>query len=117
MKKIVRIVSMLMVVVFIGAALASCSNISQSYADKVNKAAEDGEAYTSDKVKEDLGENAVEIALMGTGAIVAVDGCKSLSDIQAKINDGQTVKGIVVTIVLGKATKAVYKEITADDLK
>ncbi len=117
MKNIVRIVSMLMVVVLIGAALASCGNISQSYADKVNKAAEDGEAFTKEQVMEDLGENAVEIAILGTGVIVAVDGCESLSDIQDKIDEGKTVKGIVVTLLLGKATGAVYKEITEDDLK
>ncbi len=117
MKKIVRIVSMLMVVVFIGAALASCSNISQSYADKVNKAAEDGEAFTKEKVLEDLGEDAVDVNLLVGGVVIAVKGCDSIDDIKAQLDEGKTVKGIVVTIVLGKATGAVYKEITEDDLK
>jgi hypothetical protein len=115
-----RIISLLIVcVLLVGSvfALCSCSNISESYATKVNEAAKNGEHYTYDKVLEDLGENAVDITLLKSGVIVAVEGCKTLDDIKDRIDDGKTVEGIVVTIALGKATGAVYKAITADDLK
>ena len=69
------------------------------------------------EVLEDLGDEAFEVNLLVGGVIIAVKGCESMEDVQAKIDDGKTVKGIIVTIVLGKATSAVYKEITEDDLK
>ena len=105
---------MILAVVF---SLAACSNISQSYADKINKAADDDKHYTLAQVKEDLGENAVEITLFSSGAVIAVDGCKSVQDIKDKIDEGKTVKGIIVTVVAGKATGAKYTEITENDLK
>ncbi len=98
-------------------SLVACSNVSQSYADKVNKAAEKDEHYTVDKIRKDLGDNAVEILILDTGVIIAVDGCDSLEDIQTKLDEGKTVKGIVITMLAGKATAAKYKEISEDDFK
>ncbi len=98
-------------------ALASCGNISESYAKKINKAAEDDEHYTYTEVLEDLGDEAVDITLLKSGVIVAVKGCANLDEIEEKLDDGKTVKGIVVTVVAGKAISAEYKEITKDDLK
>ncbi len=69
MKNAVRIISLIMVVVFVGAALVACSNISQSYADKINKAAENDEHITYTQVLEDLGENAVDVTIAKTGVI------------------------------------------------
>ena len=117
MKRIISsvlVVAMVLAMVF---ALASCSNISQSYADKINKAAEDGEPFTKAQVLEDLGEDAFEVNLLIGGVVIAVAGCDSIDDVEAKIDNGETVKGIIVTIVLGKATSAKYGEITEDDLK
>ena len=116
-KTFVKAIAFMLVSVMLVFALASCGKISESYADKINKAAEKGEHYTYDQVVEDLGENAVEIAIAGTGVVVAVKDCDSLEDIQEKLEDGKKVKGIVVTMAFGKATGAKYKEITAEDLK
>ena len=117
MKKIIS--TILVCVLLVGSifALASCSNISESYADKINKAAEKDEHYSYEQVLKDLGENAIEISLLQNGVIVAVQGCDDVEDIIAKIDAGEDVKGIVVTMVLGKATGAVYKSISKDDLK
>ena len=117
MKRIISsvlVVAMILAVVF---SLASCSNISQSYADKINKAAEDNKHYTLAQVKEDLGENAVELTILNSGVVIAVAGCKSVEDIEDKIEAGETVKGIIVTVVASKATGAKYTEITENDLK
>ena len=101
-------------------ALASCSNVSEKYAEKINKAAEVGEHYTYEDVKKDLGEDVVDITVtvMGStsGVLIAVEGVSSLDELEDKIDNGETVKGIVVTILNSKATKAVYKEITDSDL-
>ena len=117
MKKILSAVLACVLILGCIFTLASCGKISESYAKKVNKAAEAGEHYTYDQVMEDLGDNAVDITLLKTGVIVAVKGCETLDEIEDKIDDGKTVKGIVVTVVAGKATSATYKEITEDDLK
>ena len=96
--------------------LASC-NISESYAEKINKAAEAGEHYTYEKVLEDLGEDAIDITVLKTGVVVAVKGCSSLDELEDKLDNGEKVEGIVVTVFAGNATGAKYKSITEDDLK
>lgn len=116
MKKIVSAVLVVVLALSMVFALSSC-NISQSYADKINKAAENDEHYTLAQVKEDLGENAVEITFLNSGVVIAVKGCKTVEDIKDKIEAGETVQGIIVTIVASKAMSAKYTEITEDDLK
>ncbi len=121
MKKIVSMVLVCVLLVGSMLALTSCSNISESYAEKINKAAEKGEHLTYSEVKEDLGDDVADItiSLLGStnGVLVAVKGCSTLDEIKEKIDNGDTVKGVVVTILNNKATKAAYKEITEDDLK
>ena len=117
MKKILSAVLACVLIIGCVLALASCGKISESYAKKINKAAEADEHYTYDQVKEDLGENAVDITILKSGVIIAVKGCETLDEIEDKLDDGKTVKGIVITVVAGKATSATYKEITEEDLK
>ena len=116
-----KIISLVLVAVLMVLALASCSNISQSYADKINKAAENDKHYTYEDVKKDLGEDVVDITVtvIGStnGTLIAVKGCDSVEDIHEKIDNDETVKGIVVVILNSKATSASYKELTKDDLK
>ena len=117
MKNTIKFIALAMVAVVICMAFAGCSNISQSYADKVNKAAEKDEHYTLEEVRDALGDEAVEILFLNSGVVVAVKGCSSLDEIEDRIDDGKAVKGIIVTVVAGKATGAKYTEITEDDLK
>ena len=117
MKKFVKVVALVMALVTLACVFTSCSNISESYAKKINKAAEKDEHYTLDQVLEDLGDDAVNVTILGSGVVIAVKGCDSMDDIKEKIDDGKTVKGIVVTVLANKATAAEYKEITKEDLK
>ena len=113
-----KIISMFLVCVLLACSmlvLASCSNISESYADKINKAADKKEHYTYEQVIEDLGDEAIDITAMGSGVIIAIKGVTSLDELEDKFDEGKPIKGIVITVVLGKATKAAYKEITEDD--
>ena len=112
-----KIISLILVAVLLVCTLASCSNISESYAEKINEAAKEKDYYTYEEVKDDLGDDIVDITIAGNGVIIAVKGCASVEDINAKLENGDTVKGIVVTVVLGKATGAAYREIKAEDLK
>ncbi len=111
MKKIYAILVALVLVL----SLTSCGKINEKYADKVNEAAEAGEHYTYDQVMDDLGDNAVWVGaeLLGShnGVIYAVKGCKTWDEIEDKLDEGKTVKGIIVTILNNKAVSAKYSEI------
>ncbi len=117
MKKTIRMLSMVLALVLLCSAFTACSNISEDYASKVNKAAESDEHYTYTQVLEDLGEEAVDLTLVKTGVIIAVKDCKSIDDIKARLDEGQAVQGIIVTLVGGKAISAKYREISEQDLK
>ena len=119
MKKSVRLLSMLLVLVTLCLCFASCGKISEKYAEKINKAAENKEFYTYTDVIDDLGEEAVDFtdSVTHTGIIIAVKGCKTNDDIKDKIETGEEIKGIIVVFVAGNAISATYKVITEDDLK
>lgn len=116
MKKLLKRISVLFALVGV-MVLVSCSHVSQSYADKINKAADNNEHYTLEQVRDDLGDEAVEVIAFNSGFIIAVKGCDSLEDIKAKLDEGKDINGIIVTFVASKATSAEYRKITADDLK
>ena len=115
MKKLFAILVALVLVV----SLASCSKVSQKYADKVNEAAEAGECYTLAQVKEDLGDEAIEIIIpvINTGVVIAVKGCESYDEIKAQLDEGKETKGIIIVIAGGEAKSAEYRVITEEDLK
>lgn len=119
--KLVKRMSLFAVLFIFVLTLASCSKVSQKYADKINEAAEAGEHYTYEQVKEDLGDEAVWIGLevlgSANGVIVAVKGCESVDEIEDKLDEGKTVKGITIVITNSKAISAKYSEITEEDLK
>ena len=117
MKRIVSLVLTLVLLVGCVATFASCGKISQGYADKINKAAEKDDHYTYEEVIDDLGDDAVDLTLLKNGVIIAVKDCDSWEDIEEKLDAGKTVKGLYVTVVLGKATSAEYREITKNDKK
>ena len=113
--------SLLVIALILVLSLTSCGKISQGYADKVNKAAEAGEHYDYDKVMKDLGKEAVwiggEVFGSHSGVVIAVKGCQSYDDIKTKLDEGKTVKGIIVTVLANKAQSAKFTEITESDLK
>ncbi|MBQ2717288.1 MAG: hypothetical protein IJF75_01650 [Clostridia bacterium] len=113
MKKTLKLVSVMLVLVALCSIFAACSKVSQGYADKINKAAEDGEAYTYTQVIEDLGDEAIDVTtdlpIVGrNGIIYAAKGCKTWDEIQAKIDAGEKVEGLTIVIAGGKATDASY---------
>lgn len=117
MKRIFSVILACLLLVGCVLSMASCSKATESYAKKVNKAAEEGEHYTYDQVMEDLGDEAIDITLFKSGVIIAVKGCDNLDEVEDKIDDGKTLKGVIITIAAGKAISADYREITEDDLK
>ena len=117
--KLVKRLSLFAVLLAFVFTLASCSNVSQKYADKINKAAEEGKHYTLSQVQEDLGEEAVSIIVpvINTGVVIGVKGCTSVDEIKAQLEAGKETKGLVIIIAGGEATSATYRVITEEDLK
>ena len=117
--KLVKRLSLFAVLLAFVLTLAGCSNVSQKYADKVNKAAEEGKHYTLAQVQEDLGDEAIDIIvpIINTGVVVAVKGCTSVDEIKAQLEAGKETKGLVIIIAGGEATSASYRVITEEDLK
>ena len=117
-----RIVSLVLVVILMVGVLASCgSNVSESYAKKINDAASDKKNFTYAEVVEDLGDEAISL-VVGTagyesGIIVAVKGVTSKADLEKLIEEGDNVEGLVVTILVGKATAAKYGKVDKNTLK
>ncbi len=121
MKKIFKALGVVIASGAVVASLASCSNVTQDYADKIIEKAEDKKNYTYEEVMKKLGDEAIngtiEVAGYRVGVIIGVKGIKTKEDLQAKIDAGEDVEGIVVTIANGKATTARYGKINASDLK
>lgn len=97
--------------------MVACSNVSQSYADKINNAASDKEPIALEQVRKDLGDERVEILVLESGVVISVKGCKTMDDLKKKLDEEDNVEGIVITIALGKATHAEYRKINTSDLK
>ena len=117
MKRIISLVLACVLLTGCMLAFASCGKISESYADKINKAAKNDDHFTYEEVTKALGDDVIDLTMLKTGVVIAVKGCDSWDEIEDKFDDGKTVKGLYVTFVAGKATSAEYREITADDKK
>ena len=121
MKRIISLALVCVLLVGVVFAFASCSKVTADYAEEINTAAKNGEPYTFGKVKEDLGKEAIDYTatILGStnGFVVAVKGCETKEDIQAKFDAGEKVEGLLILIVNGKATSASYDVIEEDDVK
>lgn len=109
MKKLLGVFALLSVLV-----LAACSNVSEKYAQKIMD-----ETLSYVEVCEDLGDEAISMGIgesKYTGVVIAVKGCESLEEIEAKLEAGKDVKGIRVYFLLGQPVYAKYQVITAEDL-
>lgn len=100
--------------------LVSCGM--ESYAKKINKRAEKDDHITYSEVVKKLGEDKIIDLTTGSdayasGIIIKVKGVTSVEELEQKINDGETLKGIRVIIVLGKAVSAEYTEIDMSSVK
>ena len=122
MKKLLRSMSIVFAFVML-LVLVSCKggNISKSYADKINKAAEEGNYITLEEVEKALGDYAqVSVTTTGYGTVSAVKGYKAseeekfMSDFLKKPD--KKISVITITIVDGNATSAVFKSGTILEL-
>ena len=92
--------------------LVGCSNVSQSYADKVNEASTNKEHYTYAEVLEDLGDEAQDwtVTVLGStnGAVYAIKGVTTKEEFEELVDSEEDVECLIVTIINGKAVSAKY---------
>jgi hypothetical protein len=91
-------------------AFTGCG-ISQSTVDKINEAAKEGEPMTIEQVKKRLGDDYLEGTLaLGSGVMIYVKGCDDWEDVQENLDEGKSMKAVIVTCVGGNAVGAVFKD-------
>ncbi len=123
MKRFFKAVGILGVASVVAFGAASCSNATQKYADKINEEAKDDDKVyiTYEQAKKKLGKECIDITIAigdsRNGVLVAVKGCKSSEEIQTKIDNGEDVEGIYITVLNSNCISASYKKITSSDLK
>ena len=116
MKKFVKVLALLACSLAFVFALASCSNVSQSYADKINEAAKNNEHISYDDAVDALGDECVDFTLAvlnnHTGALIAVKGVKK-DEYEAKVKnataeEAEKLEAIIIVVLLDKCTSATY---------
>lgn len=101
--------------------LVGCSSVSQSYADKINAAADKKEHITYEEVIKTLGDEAQDwtVTVLGStnGVVYAVKGVTSKEDFKELLESEEDVDCLIVTIVNNKATAAKYASTKDVDAK
>ena len=112
--------SLVAVICLLLLTVVSCGGVTEKYANKINEAAEAKEYIEYEDVCKKIGEKNLidlteEILTSRNGVVIGVKGCNTWDEIEDKLDEGKTVKGIYVVIANGKAIRAEYREITAKD--
>ena len=93
-------------------SLVGCSSVSQSYADKINKAASNKEHITYEEVIKTLGDEAQDwtVTVLGStnGVVYAVKGVTNPHEFKELLNSEENVDCLIITIMNNKATAAKY---------
>lgn len=111
--KAFRISSLLIAILVCVTLLTSC--VSQSYADKINKAAESKKYVTYEEVIKKFGEKnitsdaTIELLSSRNGLLTIAEGCKTLDEMNQKLEAGKKVKVLTILIVDGAATTATFE--------
>ena len=118
MKNFKRVLLSLVLVFVALIALASCSKVSQSYADKINNNYQNKtNIVTYEEAKEALGDECIDITVAKTGKLVAVKGLNKdnyKEKLQAADADTK-FSFIVITVVQGNCSNALYASGTANE--
>ncbi len=102
--------------------LASCSKVSQSYADKINNAAEKKEYVAVADAKDALGDECFDVNFLVAGALVAVKGYKNdmtYAELEKKMSEADEntkFEAIAIVYVGSNCMGALYVSGTAAEL-
>ena len=124
MKKIISIILICVLILGIVAAGLFVFFRNDILAKKINKAAEANTPMSYEEVKDVLGKRVIDVTedVSGerNGNLIVLNRVKNEIDFRTavdKMENGKTVKGIVVVIENGKAVKAVAGKLNFDSLK
>ncbi len=118
MKIVRRLIAGIVVCFAFIVVLASCSNVSKSYADKVNNAYKNGASLKYEDAKKDLGEECIDVTVAQNGVLIAVKGMTA-ANYQEKLKNAsadQKFEFITITVVIGNCTYAYYASGTAAEI-
>ena len=103
--------------------LASCSKVSQSYADKINEAAKTEEKITYADAKDALGDECWDITFLGNGVLYAVKGYKNTMTAEeldkkfSEADENTKFEVIIITVAAEKCLSANYFSGTGAELE
>jgi len=103
---------------FVLAACSNKSNVSQSYADKVNNSYKAGNTLTYETVKSDLNDECIDVTNDKNGVLVAIKGVPA-SNYQEKLDkakDDEKFEFISITVIKGNCTYAYYALATKTEI-
>ena len=114
-KKIFGFIGICLAFVFF---LASCSNVSKDYADKINNAYKNQTTMKYDDVKKDLGDECLDLTTNQNGLLIAVKGIKAVEcrEKLANAKPEDRFEFISVTVIVGNCTYALYANATAGEI-
>lgn len=103
--------------------LASCSNATKTYSDKINEAYQSGTAITYDEAVKALGDECIDLtrgtdSLSRNGMIIAVKGMTK-DNYEEKIRNASVdskFDSITITVVQGKCTYSHFASQTASEV-
>lgn len=109
---------------FVGlVALASCSNVSKSYCNKINEAAYNSENITAEEAKSALGDECLDLTssqiLAGNGALIGIKGLTK-DDYSDKIKNADPhdkFEVIMIAVANDKCVSATYQTMSLSELK
>lgn len=100
--------------------LASCasSNVSKSYADRINNAYSNGTVLKYETVKQDLGEECIDVTTNQNGVLIAVKGLTAgnYKERLDKASPDEKFEFISITVVQGNCQRAYYSTGTASEI-
>ena len=121
MKRFTKTILLFVMLFAVVLGLAGCSNVSQKFADEINEAAKAKTNLTWTEVYDKLGADYVGLSAGDadkvTGWVWWYKGCKTQEEVDAKLEEGKSVKYIRVNFFLGKATEAEFGELTPEEEK
>ena len=99
--------------------LASCSNATKSYSDKINDAYQAGNAVLYEDAVKALGDECIDCTKSQTGILVAAKGIKKDNYLEQLEKADQNTKFdiITVTVVQGKCTYSHFSTGTVGDIR
>ena len=88
------------------------------FASKAKKLAEDfeaGEKFSLADIKDKMGDPTSEALVLGSGAVIWIDGCKTMEEAQEKWDKGEKMDALVVVVAANNVISVSFIEKASED--